>query len=577
MASLAVLLVILGCGAYQYFKGSFVKAFAMFMVCLFASVAAFGYFELLAGLLIKRGALVNWAQPLCFLVLFILAFTVLWSITWRLTRAKTVNLGLWPERIGRVIFGITSGLVIAGIILTALAMAPLSNNLPYRRFDANNPDAEKPNAVLLNADGFAAGLFSLLSSGSLSGSRSFAVLHSDFLNQLFLNRHGLTDKVPILTRGRALEVPKKAAWNIAAALKDSSGREVSTKSAHRLSIVRMGIRRDVIKDAGFFTLSQIRLVCTKNTKKPLSGRGKSFYPIGYMKTSNQLKTTKLTDKIKIDARDFRGTVKYIDFVFELPAGYIPAAIQFKQNNVAAVPPLVTEKNAPPVMPFIPQIDCAVDLAQLNPITSAKVYGLELSAQRKLLTGLELAKTTPRQWQNAETKNCITKARFDRNRINFVRAELMRLPLAKDEKSKGFAALLKPLKGYSLLCLKCNNPSTTAAITAEQLPVLIDVSGRSHHPVGVIASGRLDGEKIYQIDYCSVIAKDDPNGLVIAKDGSVAKSFVETIWLTEKTKKISALYLLYLVKNGKGITITSVRQANSQTAAGFKKYEGFIVK
>ena len=44
MASLAVVLIILGCAAYQYFKGTFVRAFATIIIAICASVAAFAFF-----------------------------------------------------------------------------------------------------------------------------------------------------------------------------------------------------------------------------------------------------------------------------------------------------------------------------------------------------------------------------------------------------------------------------------------------------------------------------------------------------------------------------------------------------
>ena len=77
MGSLFVILVILGCAAYQYSKGTAVKAFAMLIISICSVIAAFGYFELLAGVLISRGdddnfaAIVPWAQTISFILLFI--------------------------------------------------------------------------------------------------------------------------------------------------------------------------------------------------------------------------------------------------------------------------------------------------------------------------------------------------------------------------------------------------------------------------------------------------------------------------------------------------------------------------
>ncbi|MGA1980599.1 MAG: CvpA family protein [Sedimentisphaerales bacterium] len=187
MGSLLVVLIILGCVAYQYLKGTFVKSFAMVIISICASVVAFGYFELLANIFVSYGILVSWAQPLSFVLLFILAFAVLQTVNDQLTRPP-IDLGFLPERIGRVICGIFLGLIVSGILLIAVAMAPIPANYPYQRFDERSPDPEKPSKVLLNADGFAAGWFSIISSGSFSGKSSFTTSHPAFLNQLYLNR-----------------------------------------------------------------------------------------------------------------------------------------------------------------------------------------------------------------------------------------------------------------------------------------------------------------------------------------------------------------------------------------------------
>jgi len=189
MGSLLVVLIILGCVAYQYLKGTLVKSFVVLITSICASVVAFGYFELLANVFISREIFVLWAYPLSFALLFILAFAVLQTIAAQLTR-RPIDLGLLPERIGRVVCGIFLGLIVSGLLLTAAAMAPISPKYPYQRFDETSPDTENPvgKALKLNADGFVTRWFSIISGGSFSGKRSFATLHPAFLDQLFLNR-----------------------------------------------------------------------------------------------------------------------------------------------------------------------------------------------------------------------------------------------------------------------------------------------------------------------------------------------------------------------------------------------------
>lgn len=591
MANLLVVLIILGCVAYQYLKGTLVKSFAMVITTICASVVAFGYFELLANVLIDRGSLVLWAQSLSFMLLFVLTFAILQTIATQLTR-RPVDLGLLTERIGRIVCGIFLGLTISGLLLTALAMAPLSTNYPYQRFDADRPNAERPKKVLFNADGFATGWFGIVSSGSFSGKRSFATLHPDFVDQLFLNRHEIAEDISIITASDAVEIPKKkAAWPAPEGLKGSDGKPVPLKSGHNITIVRVGIKKRAIKDAGRFTLSQLRLVCKEKTraKNPLAGKGKNIYPIGYLKTADQLQVKQLNDQIVLELADFDGTVRWIDFAFYVPNGFIPILVEFKQNSITQVPPPVTSEQAPPALSFIPLAQCADELARPYPVSSAKIYGVELTTGSKLLTDLMLKISDPNQWQSAQTDRSIKPAQFDEEgKINYVRAELKIEKPAQDESEapgkswqererEAFSNRLKPLDGYRLLSLKCNNPSAGMSIKAKQLPVLVELSGLVHHPVGIIASGEIGDQLIYEVDYCSLTADDITGGLTIAEDGSVAQPFPDTVWLTERAQSISEFYVLYLVKSGKKTIITSVKPADSQMTATFKGYEGFFVK
>ncbi|MHC4571054.1 MAG: CvpA family protein [Planctomycetota bacterium] len=591
MANLIVVLVILGCAAYHYLKGTLVKSFAMVITAICASVVAFAYFELLGNVIASRSAKLElWAQPLSFVLLFVLAFAVLQTIAGQLTR-QPVDLGLLPERLGRVVCGILLGLIISGLLLTALAMAPLPTNYPYQRFNKTRPDAEKPKKALFNADGLATGWFNIVSSGSFSGKRSFATLHPAFLDQVFLNRHKIKDEISIITSSDAIEIPKKkAAWPAPEALRDSEDKPVPLKSGRNLTIVRVGIKKAAVKTAGRFTLSQLRLVCKERSraKNPFAGTGRSIYPIGYLKTADQLQIKQLNDEIKLDRADFDAKVRWIDFAFYVPNGFIPVLAEFKQNNIAQVPPPVSYEQAPPAVPFVLLSECARDVAKLQPITLAKIYGVELTTRARLLTDLTLEIGDPNQWQNAQTARSIKPAQFDEEgKITCVRAELKIEESAQEEseedeektwqESEAFSKMLKPLNGYRLLSLKCNNPSTGVAIKAEQLPVLVELSGLIHRPVGVVASGTVGGRLIYEVDYCSLTDEAMTGGLTIAEDGSIAQPFPDTVWLTKQAQSISEFYVLYLVETGRNVFITAVQPTGSQMAAAFKGYEAFFVK
>lgn len=390
MASLIVVLIILGCAAFQYFKGTVVRAFSTIIIAICAGMIAFGFFEALANVFISRGddsrfiSLVPWAQTLCFILLFVLAFAILQTALTLLTR-QPVDLGFLPERIGRVVCGIILGLITSGFLLSAFQMAPLSTNYPYKRFDPAKLDVESPNRVLFNADGLVSGLFNMLSKGSFSGKRSFAVLHPSYLDQLFfnrLNRVGQTSIISSLTP--SIEVPRPAVWPASEAIREQADRfitelrtrggklayddggklvllPVSTKGSGDTTIVRIGFKRRAIRrsaqvNGGTFTPSQLRLICKRkgSAGDELSGEGINVYPLGFLKSAKEIQ---VRPEIKLGTDDFKrnSDTKEIDFVFRIPNGFEPVLVQYKLNNVVEISPrsIVPADQAPAPVTFTP--------------------------------------------------------------------------------------------------------------------------------------------------------------------------------------------------------------------------------
>lgn len=363
MAALVVLFIILGCGAYQFFKGTIFKAVMTIIVAIVALAVAFGFFELAAGFLIGKMSSQKyhpWAQPLCFFTLFVLTFAILQTAAMQLGKEE-VDFGELPERIGRPVLGVFLGLIVSGFVFTALAMAPLPNKYPYQRFDARNPDAHNPSGVLLNVDGFVSGWFGILSKGSMRAIRnpqSFSALHPDFLDQLYLNRHNDSDEIPLLTEDTALSVPpKEGVWYAPGALKDTEGNAITPRTGCSIMVVRVVMYGNYLKTAGKFTLGQLRLICMPKDsgQDAFTGKGVSAYSIGYFSGEDEIKTMRLSDLITVDRReDFpEGENKRnIDFAFNVPNDYAPVALQFKQNVVLKVSRAVSSEQAPPIEPFV---------------------------------------------------------------------------------------------------------------------------------------------------------------------------------------------------------------------------------
>ena len=359
MAASVVLLIVVGCGAYQYLKGSIFKAVTTIMAMILASAVAFGFFEMLAGYLISKRSdskFVPWAQSLCFVVLFVVAFAILQTAVMQLAKLK-VDFGVLPERIGRAILGAFMGLLVSGLLLTALAMGPLPNKYPYQRFDARNPEASSPSKVFPNVDGLVSGWFSMLSKGSFSAIRnpqSFGAIHADFLDQLYLNRHNDSDEMSFVVKPNSVTVPsKEGAWDVQPGeIKDSEGKAVTLEAGDGIVVVRMEMFKNAVSKAGKFTLGQVRLICKE---KDSSGQaGINVYPIGYFSGVNEITTKKLFEKITLDRDHFGKTEvkKPLDFAFKVPNDYTPIALEFKQNCIMQVPRVLSADKAPPVSPFV---------------------------------------------------------------------------------------------------------------------------------------------------------------------------------------------------------------------------------
>ncbi|MBC8481148.1 MAG: CvpA family protein [Planctomycetes bacterium] len=359
MAGLALLLIILGCVAFQYSKGSFVRSFGIFATSIISVIIAFNYFEVLGGVVLSRSdqssSITPWAQPLAFLLIFIVSFGICQTIAAQLLD-KNVKLGTIADKIGRSFLGLFIGLIFGGVILVVLDMSPLSSNLPYERFSKTNINPDNPEKVFLNGDGFVAGWVSLASKGSLSGKKSFAAIHPEFINSSFLNRICFSKTVSITTSANALDVPRKdGVWPAPDDVKnaESPQQPVNVKSGHRLIIVRLGIKKSMLAKIGSFSLSQLRVICKNQSQaeSPLTGSSITAFAKGYMQSADLLKTQKLSDIITIKKDDITESTKWIDFVFEVPNGYVPAIVQFKQNFIAELAKMSEPDQAPAITPF----------------------------------------------------------------------------------------------------------------------------------------------------------------------------------------------------------------------------------
>ncbi len=355
MASIVVILIILALAVLAFFKVPVAQALATIVVALTSSFVAFGYYELVANLLAGFvEGLAAWAQAISFMLLFVLVFALLQTGVITLLRGQ-ISLGDLPEKIGRPICGMVLGWIAAGVVLTALWLAPVGGNLPYSRFDASRPDTETPQGVLLNADGMVAGWFKMVSSGSFRAIHkpaSFGVVRAGFLNQMSLCR--LKETAKRATKESALMAPKKGGvWEAPVDLVDTEGEPVTAPGGRQLTVVRLGVRTKALLDASPFNLAQVSVVCKSRNGSDVAvnGRGQAVYPMGYLLTPQTMDRKTLLADIKIDSKKVKESPQWIDFVFPIPSDMVPVLGRFKLNNAALLSSPVNAEEAPEASDF----------------------------------------------------------------------------------------------------------------------------------------------------------------------------------------------------------------------------------
>jgi len=359
IAELIVLVVILATAGFMYLKGSAVKSFLLFINALISSAVALAFFETAGKIIIGYGYGGQWVLGGSFIFIFILIFIIMNALTDKLAPAD-IHFTDLIDRITRSSIAVFTGLFIAGTILITAALMPIGTGWPYQRFDPQNKNIqpqEPDKGLILDADGFTAGLASWFSRGSLRSSKSLAVFHPEFLNEIYLNRVGQDIDNLIIAGAEAVEV--KAAWEPNSTTKlisAADSKPLDAKSGTKTVIVRTGLKNGIIKDGGAttdgskltFTTAQVRLICkARDLADNLGGSGYTVWPVGFVRNEAVVELKNLTEEIILSSADFSSGAKWYDFVFYIPSDTVPVMLEFKLNAAAEVRKMVSGDKIPP--------------------------------------------------------------------------------------------------------------------------------------------------------------------------------------------------------------------------------------
>ncbi len=339
-----------------YLKPSVFRYLIMIFSLLFGIIIGFNFYEMAANILIEKDFVPNMAQGLSFLVITGIAFAIFKIIADSIIRREIK----FPAKIAKnvsYILSVVFAAILTGGLFIFLALMPMHPKYPYPRFAdmVVLTDAKgniKPTKPLLGLDGMVAGMFSTVSSGSFSSTRSFGVLRNSFLNDCYLNRHRIKDEeraVRAITGVQAIQINMADKNTVRLAhtnLKNEEGKDMPIMEGKELYIIKCPFNMRAVSSGGVLdggtTIEllpcQLRIICNDDYENGLKGKGTSVYPYGYLKNGkvSRLNLIAVTD-IEGEKETPGSSAMPVSVAFYVPQGKIPVAIAYKQNFMAELP------------------------------------------------------------------------------------------------------------------------------------------------------------------------------------------------------------------------------------------------
>lgn len=348
MATTLVCVIMLAGIAYFYLKCNIMTSLTNLLASLMGCILAFSYYEQLAGLLVSESWAVTWIQSATFLLIFFFGFLFIRVLSGFLTKSDFEVTQIAKLSIN-LTCGALTGMVVAGILLVAVGLSPLPPRLFYSRFPLSKPiHLGLSYPPVINADGFAASFYSWVSQSSLSSSKSFAVLHADYLTRLHLNRYALSKDIPAVCSYKAIKLPSGNVSPVRL-------RKFSD-TPEMMTVVRLGISASEIHKGGAaeknhkvsLIAGQVPLIIKEQDQAGnYTGSAQVIYPAGKMNKGGALETLALEKNPLDDGKadeDKKAGLKegyyWMDLVYQVPQGRKAVLIGFKQNAILELPKAV---------------------------------------------------------------------------------------------------------------------------------------------------------------------------------------------------------------------------------------------
>ena len=196
--NLTVLILVLAITFMHAIFGFFSGLINLFCTVV-AVVVSLGFYEALNDVVTSNfaGEFTAYTEPLCLIGLFIFSLAILRTLADNYIRGN-VKLPVALDWVGASLCGLLNAQMFVGILVISITMLPLGGRvLGYSAYERNKYNERNPdhadlvyyerNHLWTRSDEFTAGLFSLLSSGSLRGATTFASVYPDFPEAIFFS------------------------------------------------------------------------------------------------------------------------------------------------------------------------------------------------------------------------------------------------------------------------------------------------------------------------------------------------------------------------------------------------------
>lgn len=338
-ALILTLLITIGAIAQFYLKFSPLKSFLCFVSSIIGLIVAFSFYEPLAGFLISKGFLAQWAQSLVFLVLALVSAVLIISLA-DFIIGSNINFGPAAKVSCAIVFGALTGIIASGIIIISIALTPGKRALPYSRF-GDKIITKSPSKPAIPADEIVTSLYSMISGGSMSGKNSFSFTHPNYLDRLHLNRYACKDGVSVVAAKNAVKVDKYGLTK--EQISDDETKTVVTLKIKDKPIDKGGAENSDKKLS--LIPAQVVMACTGSAD---SKGVKAFYPVNYqVKGQAVKKDMSLSEVISLDndavEKTDKGRFGMLKMYYDIPEGMTPEYIAFKNNTIVKLPKLLTEE------------------------------------------------------------------------------------------------------------------------------------------------------------------------------------------------------------------------------------------